>query len=272
MIIRNEKDSITNGIIGGSSEGVAKFYKLGSEFESNTAFAIGGTTNAFIENGKKYRCNTFRSPDNIVFPKAGKVECLVVGGGGAGGFGNSDTRVGDGGGGAGGYRTATVVGKSTSLTVGAGGGYNNQLDLSYPGGSSSFLGIVSSGGGRGGQGNFAAGSPGGSGGGGNWTNGGGGSGNDPPVSPPQGNPGGFAHPNGGGGGGGAGGSGNPGQSSNGAGGAGITSSFTGTSITRARGGNRNGLANSPSDSGNGGRGRSPAGGSPGEVSIRYRVT
>ena len=71
MIIRNEKDSITNGIIGGSSEGVAKFYKLGSEFESNTAFATGGTINTFIEDGKKYRCNTFKNDGNIVFPKAG---------------------------------------------------------------------------------------------------------------------------------------------------------------------------------------------------------
>lgn len=266
MIIRNEKESITNGIIGGSSEGVAKFYKLGSEFESNTAFAIGGTINTFIEDGKTYRSHTFKSNGNIVFPKAGKVELLVVGGGGGGGFAPFPNATRAGGGGAGGYRTATVGGKNASVSVGSGGG------VSAWGGSSSFLTITSAGGGRGGGTPSIPGASGGSGGGGAWAFGSAGAGNVPPVSPPQGNPGGFGSDTSsriGAGGGGAGGSGNP-WLAGGAGGAGITSSFTGTSITRASGGNRGGLAFSPSDSGNGGRGRDQPG-SPGEVSIRYRV-
>ena len=183
-------------------------------------------------------------------------EYLVIAGGGGAGSGIS------GGGGAGGYRTASgLYTRGTNvITVGAGG---DQSDAGSSdamlGGDSVFSSITSVGGGYG-AGFQGAGADGGSGGGvGGRTNaldGGSGTAN-------QGNDGGDSAASanalsGGGGGGGAGAAGGPNRQpsgdsdykSGGNGGAGLASSITGSSVTRAGGGG-GGIDQTP---GNGGTG------------------
>jgi hypothetical protein len=186
----------------------------------------------------------------------------------------------------------------------------------FSGSNSIFSTITSAGGGGGGGYSYNptnwTGRNGGSGGGGGSSNGSctatvAGSGNTPPVSPPQGNPGGI-NPNldyGAGGGGGASAAGGnaagtstPGQVA-GVGGAGVSSSITGSSVTRAGGGGGGGYTQWNSGGtggggdggrqdplkastagtvntggGGGGRGCTTAGGSPaggsGIVIIRYK--
>jgi hypothetical protein len=167
------------------------------------------------------------------------VEYLVVAGGGG---------AGEGGGGAGGFRTGSGFPVSSApgsytVTVGAGGGFNQPQGSN--GNPSVFSSITSTAGGGGG-GTGGVGQAGGSGGGGRRDGGNaGGSGNTPPVSPPQGNPGGTASPGswkgacGGGGAGdpgGAGSGGTPTSETGGNGGSGTASSISGTSVTYAGGG------------------------------------
>ena len=194
------------------------------------------------------------------------VDYLVVAGGGAGG----NSQGGGGGGGAGGFREshsdsisgpysasplATPTGLTITLTtypitVGGGGGDTGPaLCNGNPGSKSVFSTITSTGGGGGGRGQCypapeSNASPGGSGGGGGGANRTAGSGNTPPTSPPQGNPGGDGNPTGasgglnsGGGGGGAGASGTAGsQPISGNGGNGVTTSISGSPVTRGGGG------------------------------------
>jgi hypothetical protein len=186
------------------------------------------------------------------------------GGGGGGGYRESS-------GAASGCYTISPLGACVSalpvsvtgypITVGAGGGRGGagggcglpNGPQATSGGNSIFSTITSNGGGFGGQpvscGIFqATGQPGGSGGGGGGGNGAqaGGSGNTPPVSPPQGGNGGPGQnggPTTGGSGGGATGNGVQGPSSGATGpaantgGTGATNFITGSSVTRATGGN-----------------------------------
>lgn len=194
------------------------------------------------------------------------VNFVVVGGGASGGSGDA------GGGGAGGYRSS-IVGELTGgsavaeapayvipgtypIVVGAGGALVNGAVPGNPGNPSAFGPIVSLGGGRGGR--NTVGGAGGSGGGGG----------DRVTVPKAGGPG---FPNQGfkggdctvtdqaGGGGGAGSAGANGTAgTNNAGGVGISSSVTGSAVTRAAGGRGDvvtgSVASGAANSGNGGDG------------------
>jgi len=149
----------------------------------------------------------------------------------------------------------TVTAQAYPITVGGGGsgGPNAQGGSGNP---STFSTITSTGGGGGGQGggpgpSAVNGANGGSGGGSGNEDGrsgySGGSGNTPPVTPSQGNNGatayvspsapvGYSGSGGGGGGAGAAGTAGPNEFIGGNGGAGVSTSITGSSVTRAGGG------------------------------------
>jgi len=237
--------------------------------------ATGGT----ITECGNFRIHTFTGPGTFSVTQAATnsaentVGYLVVAGGAAGGTGG--TSVTGGGGGAGGYRegrnvpidnftasplvanaptnAVTIAAGDYPITVGAGGASVTCDSTGNPGSNSIFSTITSAGGGGGG-GNAACEADGGSGGGGKESDGPGGAGNTPPVSPPQGQNGGpgneAANSSGGGGGAGAAGGATPGG-----GGAGVSTSITGSSVTRAGGG-----ASNDGSGGSGGGGDS--GGSP----------
>jgi hypothetical protein len=230
----------------------------------NYIVATGGTITCCGD----YKIHTFTADGCFSVSNAGNpagsttVDYLVVAGGGAGGL------LRGGGGAAGGYRESfpnpatgglPVSIQSYPITVGGGGSGGDPCGVpaasarGTPGSNSIFSTITSAGGGGGGGYSNGptnwTGRNGGSGGGGGASNGSctatvAGSGNTPPVSPPQGNPGGI-NPNldyGAGGGGGASAAGGnapgtctPGQVA-GVGGAGVSSSITGSSVTRAGGG------------------------------------
>jgi hypothetical protein len=221
------------------------------------------------------------------------VSYLVVAGGGGG------SKDSGGGGGAGGFREGrdiapsytasplnsgsglTITAQTYPVTVGAGGADQtgpNSSNKGNPGSDSTFSTITSAGGGGGGAGGGQndstkqAGLNGGSGGGGGSgpsTQGSGGSGNTPPVSPSQGNSGGNSGTgtgNAAGGGGGAGASGSNGSNPprvGGNAGAGVASSITGSSVTRAGGGGGGGYEGGGGSAGSGGGG---AGGSDSDTS------
>ena len=196
------------------------------------------------------------------------VEYLVIAGGG--GAGGARGPCGVGAGGAGGYRVGnlTLPVGSTATTVGAGG--TGWLPNSLPAsgqGLNSVLGSITSLGGGTPDGAAGAGRPGGSGGGSGYITGTGGAG-----TVGQGNAGGGAATSppvhGGSGGGGAGAAGINGvPTAAGAGGAGLTSSITGTTVTRGGGGGAQscGPSGAPGGSGGGGPGHVtvPGAGSPG---------
>jgi len=268
---------------------------------------------------------TFCVSVNAVCATYQKVDYMVVAGGGGGG-GGSNGSGGASGAGAGGFReskcattsgtwTASPLASATSLpvsvtaypiTIGAGGSGGPSVGPAtnangVSGNNSVFSTITSAGGGagRGGPCGSQAGVPGGSGGGASGGNPGcqpGGTGNTPPVSPPQGNPGGngLSFPQGpsapeysSAGGGGAGGAGQPMGPGSRAGGVGVSTSITGSPLTKSTGGtggtylgNTVPISNEPANSGNGGWGKSTGpGGSPaavganggsGIVVIRYK--
>jgi len=208
------------------------------------------------------------------------VSYMVVAGGASGGGGTGADYEG-GGGGAGGYRESkspidsytasptaatgglTITAQTYPITVGGGGSAQSSpfsTNRGNNGSSSVFSTITSAGGGAGGSRNTPVmpGLAGGSGGGAGQKDDAGpaplyyaGAGNTPPVSPSQGNPGGTsAYPSspdssgggGGGGAGGVGGAGTPGSGIGGNGGDGVTSSITGSSLSRAGGGGGAGTA------------------------------
>lgn len=182
---------------------------------------------------------------------------LVIAGGGSGGGSNG------GGGGAGGYLAGTAaptVGATYTVTVGAGAAGVTGTVRGNDGSNSSFSGtgisITATGGGGGGsQSGTAAGRSGGSGGGGAYLSGAGGT-----ATSGQGFAGGVgaAFSGNGGGGGGAGQVGGAADSgpNYGKGGDGISSSITGTAVTRGGGGGAGGADRS----GAGGAGGGGAGG------------
>jgi len=221
-------------------------------------------TGGTITTSSGYRIHTFTSSSSLVVPSGmtlSDVEYLVVAGGGGGGAHS--------GGGAGGYR-CSVVGETSggsssaegrlslsagsyTVTVGAGGSVG---DPGVTGSNSVFNSITSNGGGYGHR--YGGGSGGsGGGGGGAGSNHSGGSG-----TTGQGYSGGVGRVapsvDGGGGGGGAGAAGASATISGnyaygGNGGSGITSSITGSAVTRAGGGG--GYGEDPGSGGAGGGGR-----------------
>ncbi len=214
------------------------------------------------------------------------LEYLVIAGGGPGGVAvGALTNTGTGGGGAGGYLTATQSNLESNkpylVTVGAGASANG-LEI---GSNSVFSFITASGGGGGGSSSVPNGKNGGSGGGAGYPTAGGASlGGSAPIG--QGNPGGNANGGGAsGGGGGAGGIGGAGVGTTpGAGGIGVSSTITGTAVTRARGGAGNysasplgNTADPAPNTGDGGGGgvnnrASSAWGASGVVILRYPNT
>jgi hypothetical protein len=247
--------------------------------------ATGGT----VTTCGNFKIHTFTGPGTFTVSQVSitaaenTVGYQVVGGGGG---------ANNGGGGGGGFRegrnapidnfaasplvanaptnAVTVTATSFPITVGAGGAVNTIGDVS------TFSTITSAGGGRGAGGASEVGGTGGSGGGGGVqcgpapspspTGGGaGGAGNTPPVSPSQGSNGGhggggYYYTGGGGGGAGATGStgttAGPGGSptSGGNGGNGVSSSITGSSVTRAGGGGGMRWTQNPGTPGQGGAG------------------
>ena len=169
---------------------------------SKRIFVDGGT----LSSDSTYYYRTFKSTSDLTITGGSlSVEYLVIAGGGAGG------------GGAGGVRSssATLTAGSYTATIGSGGSYDANGNIS------SFNSLQSAGGGT-------TGSNGGSGGGGRgWLSQyGPGNGNTPSVSPSQGNSGGQYASSGGGGGGGAGGSGGSASGNNGGSGGNGTNSYS----------------------------------------------
>lgn len=223
---------------------------------------------------------------------SGTVEVLIIGGGGGGAGTSLGGFAYGGGGGAGGYRLVTgiyVTDNSYRVLVGIGGlgsarysgNANDDGFNGMTGNNSSVFGYISYGGGGGGLYSTKApegrvGKPGGSGGGG-FTSGSGVSG--------QGYNGGYGQGNYddyGPGGGGAGGVGGNGSAEGGTGtrGAGVTSSFSGSSVTYAQGGEGGGSSQGGSTGtahrGNGGGGggyttQDGGNGGSGIVIIRYPI-
>lgn len=202
--------------------------------------AEGGTISTYSASGVTYKVHIFTSSGNfIVTSGTASVDYLVIAGGGGGGCDRA------GGGGAGGYvaGTTTISPGTYSVTVGAGGaGATGDTQRGVNGSNSVFGTLVTAiGGGGGGSENNPVGVAGGSGGGGSYT----GSAAGGAGTAGQGNPGGTAQagfPRAPAGGGGA---GQPGQNGSQAtmgggagakGGDGLTSSITGTPVTRAGGG------------------------------------
>ncbi len=138
--------------------------------------ATGGTVSDDVIGGVAYRLHTFTTPGAAtfeVFSGVGLADVLIVGGGGAGGFGH-------GAGGAGGAvlsRADQVLSVGTySIVVGSGGAQTNNDTQNNPGGSSSAFGVTATGGGSGAnEWNDDISAPRGRGCGGNGANGGGGS-------------------------------------------------------------------------------------------------
>tara|TARA_B100000686_G_scaffold219647_1_gene226724 strand:+ start:2411 stop:3448 length:1038 start_codon:yes stop_codon:yes gene_type:complete len=262
--------------------------------------ATGGTiTTIKNHNGLNWKVHTFNSsgtfavsavsaPTDSPTAVQGKVEYLVIGGGGSGPNANGG---GAGGGGAGGYRANVgqispapepsggtgstepaypVSVTNYSITVGAGGAYSDS-NHANSGSPSVFDNITSTGGGYGNCSDPGGGGDGGSGGGGGEFNG------DRAVkgegTANQGYDGGSGtgeSTHAGGGGGGAAAAGGNGDSSNGSisaryGGTGRASSISGSPVFRAGGGGASGNDRAGGNGGNGGGGNGGGGsGGPGD--------
>ena len=222
-------------------------------------------------------------------PAGFDIQYLIIAGGGSGGQGQAGGTSG-GGGGAGGYRnsyasentggggsTETVFRalKSTNYTITVGAGatsmpkqvasYADHRDLykTYSGGDSEFGRIVSYGGGQGGIWTNIGGVRGGSSGGSGKVGATALQSSDAPMKPTQGFIGGNSNNNhnagaGGGGAGGAGADMSTSSATGGNGGAGLSSSITGSAVTRASGGGGGGFSTrgtaSAGGGGNGGQG------------------
>jgi hypothetical protein len=237
-------------------------------------------TGGMVYDDADYVYHLFTSSGTFTPTQALTCEYLVVAGGGGGGRG--DGNYGVGGGGAGGYRSSVsgeltggggaaetplslLASTSYTVTVGAGGnGATTNGTSGSVGSNSIFATITSTGGGGGASGTSSGtaiqGGTGGSGGGSaHWNFNGTRVGGDRTTSPVQGNLGGSVTSTGGercgGGGGGAGVAGGNGNfATAGAGGNGLSSSITGSSVTRAGGGGAWGSASSGTSGGTGGGG------------------
>ena len=262
-----------------------KVVSAGAESDKNPVPVFIEATGGTITTCGDYKIHTFTGPGTFCVSCAGnplgssQVDYLVVAGGGGSG-------VNGGGGGAGGYRESCGTGYTSSplgacvsalpitaqgypITVGGGGAGNPPSPSPNRNGcrgSNSIFSTITSTGGGGGQGYSGdpagAPNPGGSGGGGSATKTAGGTGNTPPVSPPQGSNGGTGGANsgpgyagaGGGGAGAVGANGIPNPGSGGNGGNGVSSSITGSAVTRSGGGGGGVWDNNPGGSGGSGGG------------------
>ena len=255
--------------------GTNGFYlKLADSYPGLVTSASGGT----ITTDGDYKVHTFNSSStftvNTINGGDAAIDFLVIGGGGGGGWSYG------GGGGAGGYRTSygtsgggagaeqpmAVTETSYTITVGDGGAGATATAAPGSNGGNSSIGstIVSLGGGRGGNhgdsSNNGPGVAGGSGGGG-----GTGSADDPPGgagTAGQGYKGGDTSQDGGASGGGGAGAAGTNHTSNDygrAGGSGVSSTITGSAVTRGGGGGSGGYWS-------GGAGGSGGGGYGGRVS------
>ena len=247
--------------------------------------ATGGTETTYSSGGVDYRVHTFTSSGTFqVTAGAKSVDFLVIAGGGGG-----DSNRGAGGGGAGGYRCSVtgessggggaaeskvnVVSGAYTVTIGAGGvgrPYNGTPD-SANGSNSVFGSITSLGGGWGNSNNRSPphnGNSGGSGGGAGGAVSNGGTGGAGTTG--QGYAGGSVsgdatagdnEAGAGGGGAGAVGGSTSTRTQAGAGGSGVSSSITGTAVTRGGGGGggKNGASSGAGAGGAGGGGAGCAG-------------
>ena len=267
----------SNGAYGTNGD----YLKLSNLYPGLVTSASGGT----ITTDGDYKVHVFNSSGtftvNTITGGDAAIDFLVIGGGGGGGWSYG------GGGGAGGYRTSygsisgggavaelpmAVTATSYTITVGAGGAGATATNSPGANGGNSSIGstIVSLGGGRGGNSGPVSdngpGAVGGSGGGG-----GTGSADDPPGgagTAGQGYAGGNTSQDGGAsGGGGAGGAGTSHTVNDygRAGGTGLSSSITGSAVTRGGGGGSGGYWS-------GGAGGSGGGGSGGRVSPQAAAT
>jgi hypothetical protein len=107
-----------------------------NRFQTNQAFANGGTVSTVIENGINYRVHTFTSSGTLTVLSAGIVEVLSVAGGGGGSGNFYDDGAGGGGGGliyntdytvTTGNKTVTVGSGGVASSGGAGGNGNNSV-------------------------------------------------------------------------------------------------------------------------------------------------
>jgi hypothetical protein len=230
------------------------------ELVGSVPLPIGSITGGIVSEDGDYTIHTFNSSGTLELGDVGSltIEYLIIAGGGGGGR-SASTGFGAGGGGAGGYLSSTTtLDPNTSYPVNVGNGGNGATtdnDTGFQGGNSTFNGLTAIGGGGGRRDNNSGRITGGSGGGGFNANAGG------AGTSGQGFNGGGPHPasDGGCGGGGAGGVGLNGGAAGiaGAGGPGLSSSITGTSITRAGGG---GGSSKNTNHGAGGSGGGGAGG------------
>jgi hypothetical protein len=149
-----------------ASQILQNFNAQRNRFQSNQAFANGGTVSTVIENGIRYRVHTFTSSGTLTVLSAGKMEVLTVAGGGGGG-----AYAAGAGAGAGGVLFNTDYSVTTgnkTVTIGAGGAGQDYTVTNPSNGSNSVMdSLTAVGGGYGGQGwSGNVGGNGGSGGGG----------------------------------------------------------------------------------------------------------
>ena len=222
------------------------------------------TNIAKIYNGTDWK-NLYLPPltvDYLVIAGGGSGGKFRAGGGGAGGYRNSYNSETSGGGGASESTLSRIANVAYTVTVGAGGaGRSGTLGGGNAGSDSVFDTITSAGGGRGGSdaGGTQVGGNGGSGGGagedsGGPYSGGTGTSNQGYAGGSSGGNAYTSYPGGGGGGAGAVGANTPGNATGGDGGNGLSSSITGSSVTRAGGGGGVGNAGTGGAGGSGGGG------------------
>jgi hypothetical protein len=146
-----------------ATEVMQNYSAIRNRFETNQAFANGGTVSTVIENGIRYRVHTFTSSGTLSVVYPGKMEVLCVAGGGGGSGNFYDDGAGGGGGGLIYNTDYTVTTGNKTVTIGAGGtaGTGGQGGT---GENSVFDSLTAIGGGGGGQ-HRSSGGNGGSGGG-----------------------------------------------------------------------------------------------------------
>ena len=121
--------------------------------------ATGGTISTFTSGANTWRIHAFTSNASFVANKTLTADILLVGGGGAGGYGYGDQDTGKGGGGAGGVlwgQNRTINAGSYSMSIGQGGNYRPNGTNSTPpagenGNNTTAFGVTAFGGGAGGQ-------------------------------------------------------------------------------------------------------------------------
>jgi hypothetical protein len=104
-----------------ATEVMQNYSAMRNRFETNQAFANGGTVSTVIENGIRYRVHTFTSSGTLSVVYPGKMEVLCVAGGGGGSGNFYDDGAGGGGGGLIYNTDYTVTTGNKTVTIGAGG-------------------------------------------------------------------------------------------------------------------------------------------------------